>query len=351
MKGLSIFLLFASVWMTLSQSGKAQISPQEQPQKDRSIATSTEKTAQEVSEGDVVRVTTSLVKVPVAVRDRAGLYISDLEKEDFHVYESDGEKRIANFGGVEEPISIVLLIDVSCSIKKPQDTITAALAFVDSLRPADSLLPIAFGKQIYALLTESTRDHVLLRARILELPDGTKVPCDRGGTRLGDAVEFVIHHVLKNGKGRGAVLLLTDGRDSNMSKPGWMYRTLRDVSELGVPFYSIRLWGDDHWPFTGFPGDPPAGRAKLWFSAKDYIGYIDQLARLSGGRSYPSATGETLKKYFYEIGEELRHQYVLAYYAQPSKDKRERRKIKVRVDRPNVSIRARESYIYFPGQK
>lgn len=305
----------------------------------------------ETTQDDVVKVTTSLIKVPVAVRDREGRYVIDLKREDFKVYENGAEQQIAHFGGVEEPISIVLLMDISCSIKEPRDTITAALTFIDSLRTHDSVLPIAFGKQIYALLTESTRDHALLRARILELPDGKQTPCDRGGTRLGDAVEFVIGHILENGTGRKAVIMLTDGRDSNISKPGWMFRTLRDASELGIPFYSIRLWGDDRWPFSGFPNTPPAERAKLWFDAKDFVGYIDELARLSGGRSYPAATGETLKRYFSEIGEELRHQYMLAYYARPAKEKQERRKIKVRVNRQNVSVRARDSYIYIPSER
>lgn len=244
------------------------------------------------------------------------------------------------------------MIDVSCSIAKPEDTKAAALAFIDQLRPTDSVLPIAFGQNIYALLTESKRDHALLRERILALPDGKLTPCDNG-TRLGDAVEFVIHHVLKNGMGRRAVVLLTDGKDSKLSKPGWMVRTLREVSELGVPFYSIRLaertrpWNQP--PFTGFPNDPLAQRAKYGFRRSDYIRYIDDLASMSGGRSYPAATGDELKEYFAQIGEELRHQYTLAYYPQTPKNVEERRKIKVRVNRQKVSVRARDSYIYIPS--
>jgi Ca-activated chloride channel family protein len=291
----------------------------------------------------------------VIVRDRDGRYITDLEKEDFHVYEGDTEQRIAHFGGVEEPISVVLLIDVSCSIQKPEDTIKAALTFIDQLRPADSVLPIAFGRNIYALLTESTRDHALLRERILTLPDGKQTPCDNG-TRLFDAVDFVIHHILKNGTGRRAVILLTDGRDSQLSRVGSHPSTLRDVSELGVPFYSIRLSeklrpGKNKGPFMGFPNDPLAERAKHWFFWRDVIGYINDLADLSGGRSYPSAKGDDLKKYFDQIGEELRHQYMLSYYPDTSKDKRQRRKIKVRVKRQKVSVRARDSYIYVPSSK
>lgn len=315
----------------------------------KSAPTHSRAEAQEVSGDEVVKVTTSLVRVPVAVSDRNGGYVSDLRKEDFRLFEDGREQRVAHFGGVEEPITVALLIDVSCSINKPEDTMDAALTFVDQLRPADSVLPIAFGRNIYALLTESTRDHALLRARLRELPDKKQTPCDNG-TRLGDAVEFVVNHVLKNGTGRRAVILLTDGRDSNLSKPGWIPRTLQEVSELGVPFYSVRLVGNNRPLFAGWPGDPMAEQAKQRFRNLDILGYVDDLAELTGGRVFPAAQGEELKRHFEQIGEELRHQYMLAYYPDKSSDKQERRKIKVRVSRQKVSVRARASYLYVPPQ-
>lgn len=328
---------------------KAQTRPPADDHSKKTSAKSHKKDGQEVDENDVLSITTSLVRVPVSVRDRDGRYVIDLRQEDFKVYENGTEQRVAYFGGVEEPVSVVLLIDVSCSIVKPEDTIQAALAFIDQLRPADSVLPIAFGRNIYALLEESTRDHALLRERILGLPDGKNIPCD-GGTRLGDAVEFVINRVLKKGTGRRAVILLTDGRDSLLSKPGWGPRTFRAVSELGVPFYSIRLYGRISQLFKGWPGSGAEG-TKIMFESADIDGYIDDLARLSGGRSYPVATGGTLEEYFKQIGEELRYQYLLAYYPDTAKEKQERRKIKVRVSKQKVSIQARDSYLYAPPGK
>lgn len=312
--------------------------------------TSRQDEAQQVGDGEAVRVTSSLVNVPVSVRDRDGRYVADLRREDFHVYEDGVERQISHFAGVEEPVAVVLLLDVSCSIKSPRDTVAAALSFVEQMRPADSALPIAFGRNIYALLTASTSDRDLLRRRIQLLPDGKQTPCDNG-TRLGDAIEFVINHVLKKGAGRKAVILLTDGRDSKLSKPGWGPRTLRDVSELGVPFYSIRLDSYNGPLFTGFPNDPETSKMKDRWSARDINDYITDLAALSGGRYYPAARVEELKKDFAEIGEELRHQYVLAYQPGAHDAKGQRRKLRVRVSRQGVSVRARESYIYDPPSR
>jgi Ca-activated chloride channel family protein len=298
----------------------------------------------EVGENDVLRITTSLVRVPVSVRDRRGRYINDLRKEDFRIYEEGTERQVALFGGVEEPVSVVLLIDVSCSVLEPRDTIKAALAFIDQLRPDDSVLPIAFGQNIYALLTESTRDRTILRERILGLPDGKQTPCDRA-TRLGDAVEFVIDRVLSQGTGRRAVILLSDGGDSMISRQGWGTRTLRAVSELGVPFYSLRL--ETRWDQHCGGGVSKLQRPEDVVYA-DLGCYIDDLASLSGGRSFPARSGEDLKRFFVQVGEELRHQYMLAYYPDSSKEKSGQHKIKVRVDKKDLRVWARPSYTYVP---
>ncbi len=315
--------------------------------------------AQEVGDGDVVRVSTSLVKVPVTVRDREGNYVGGLRREDFSLFDEGAEQQIAHFAGVEAPVNVVLLIDVSCSIVKPADTVGAALAFVEQMRPGDAALPIAFGQNIYALLTESTRDKELLRQRLRELPDKKNIPCD-GGTRLGDAVEFVVHLILAHGKGRRAVILFSDGRDSKISKQGWGPRSLHAVSEAGVPFYSLRLRSSKEPLFSSFPGDSFEATAPRAAANAALEGYMDELAIISGGRWFPEATGETLKKNIEGIGEELRHQYLLEYYPPQKEDpakgqsagaKPERRKIKVRLVRKGLAVRARDSYIYDPSAR
>lgn len=345
-------LLFLAVFASSAQLLQAQTPSRSENQQKAESSASSKETSQEVDENGVVSVTTNLVRVPVSVRDRDGRYVVDLKKEDFRIYEDGVEQQVAHFGDVDEPVAIVLLIDISCSIEKPEDTKQAALDFIDQLRPTDSVLPIAFGRNMYVLSKESTRDHALLRERIQELPDGKKIPCDNV-TRLYEAVDFTIHRVLNKGRGRRAVILLTDGKDSNISPPGTFVRTLRDASELGVPFYSIRLVsrGPSKAKFTGFPNTDPAESARLRFFWKDIYDYIVDLAGQSGGRSFPYSKGEELKSDFKQIGDELRHQYMLAYYPNRPRGAAKRYKIKVKVNRPHLNVRSRDSYIYIPSGK
>ena len=95
---------------------------------------------EEVDEGDVIRVTTTLVTLPVSVTDRDGRYIPNLRKEDFRLWEDGVEQQVAFFASVDKPFSVVLMIDTSGSTRFRIDEIQdAAITFVNKLRPDDQV--------------------------------------------------------------------------------------------------------------------------------------------------------------------------------------------------------------------
>jgi VWFA-related protein len=73
--------------------------------------------------------------------------------------------------------------------------------------------------------------------------------------------------------------------------------------------------------------------------------FLHQLAAKTGGRIYEANERTQLNDAFSKIAEELRHQYSLGYYPQTTLQSGERREIKVRVDRADVAVRARDSYV------
>jgi VWFA-related protein len=73
--------------------------------------------------------------------------------------------------------------------------------------------------------------------------------------------------------------------------------------------------------------------------------YLRQLATKTGGRLYEANDRTQLSDAFSKIAEELGHQYSLGYYPQSTLQSGERREIRVRVDRPHVAVRARDSYV------
>jgi Ca-activated chloride channel family protein len=89
----------------------------------------------ETLEGDVLRVNTTLVTVPVSVKDRDGKYIPDLRREDFRIFEEGVEQRVAYFATVDQPFTVALVMDTSRSTNfKLEDIQDAAIAFINQLK-------------------------------------------------------------------------------------------------------------------------------------------------------------------------------------------------------------------------
>jgi len=322
---------------------------------------------EEVSEGDVVRVETNLVTVPVSVLDRHGRFIPDLSREDFTVFENGVEQSIAYFEPADKPFTVALLLDTSPSTHFHLWEIKeAAIAFAKQLRPQDRVLIVSFNDQVL-LLTEVTNDPNIINSVIIQnATTGT-------ATRLYDAVQLVINERLNKIKGRKAIVLFTDGVDT-ASYMATYESTIRGVDELDALIYPIQYDTTDYlramqgggsvtvvtsksnWPFPGrsssqttYPTSTNGGVPLPGATQADYDRanqYLGELAEKTAGRLYKANTTAELAEAFARIAEELRRQYTLGYYPQAAgAESGERHQIKVRVKRPNLAVRARDSYL------
>src|SRR6266446_10157748 len=93
---------------------------------------------EEVDAGDVIRVNTTLVTIPVSVMDRDGRYIPNLSKQDFRLWEDGVEQDVAFFAAFEKPFSVASVLDTSGSTRfRLEDMQEAAITFVNQLRSDD----------------------------------------------------------------------------------------------------------------------------------------------------------------------------------------------------------------------
>src|SRR5262249_36255431 len=192
-------------------------------------------------------------------------------------------------------------------------------------------------------------------------------------------------------EGRKAIVLFTDGVDTT-SRQGTFESTVRDAEELDALIYPVEydtfgdmgiLGGGTGWPggssgsaiidiLTGILGYPPAGggnngnypngrrggrrgggggwpgtgTSRAGYELGDQ--YLHELARVSGARLY-KADQQDMGLAFRSVAEELRRQYSLGYYPKNTPRPSERRNLKVRVDRPDLVVRTRDSYVFQPG--
>lgn len=320
--------------------------------------TSLDTTNEEVDAGDVVRIDTNLVTVPVSVLDRQGRLIGDLRREQFKVFDNDVEQQIVHFEPTEKPFTVALMLDTSGStVFHLSEIKEAAIAFAKQLRPQDRVLVVTFDRLVI-VLTEATGDLKV----ITEVIDRNAVT--GFSTRLYDAVDLVITKRLNKIPGRKAIVLFTDGVDT-ASYNATYKTTLREVDEQEILIYPIQYDTSDFIPVNQTeitiaarrtPGDlsttiesGPTSLLKMPGTfTPDYKlagQYLQQLAEKTGARLYQANDPKQLSQAFTKIAEELRSQYSLGYYPQTALKSGERRLIKVRVDQSNVAVRARESYM------
>jgi VWFA-related protein len=315
-------------------------------------------------EGDVLKVSTALVTVPVSVMDPNGKYIPDLSRDDFKIFEEGIEQRIAYFATIDQPFTVVLLIDTSGSTDYRLEEIQeAAIAFVNQLKAEDRVMVISFDERIDVLIEPTSDRNELIRA-IRRTRAG-------GGTRLYDAVDQVLKRHLKQISGRKAMVLFTDGVDTT-SRQASYDSTLRAAEEMDALIYPVAYdtkssgslggVGQQRLPLPGgrggvilgipFPRSPvPGGGGGTGTSAADYQRarmYLFELARRTGGRLYNGGSMLGITQAFTQVAEELRRQYSLGYYPKRTGQAGQRRQLKVRVLQPNLVVAARDSYIVSP---
>lgn len=290
---------------------------------------------------EVQKVDTDLVTIPVSVFDRNGLYIPNLRQNDFKVFEDGKEQTITYFGSSDAPFTVVLLIDTSPStayrIEEIQD---AAIAFVNLLQPQDQVIVVEFDGNVH-VLSEATNDRARLTKAIKKADFGYY-------TSLYDSVDFTLRKRLNAIQGRKAIVLFTDGVDTSSSKSSYdSTLNLAEESEsLIFPIY-YNTFNDNRQPvYSPWPDQQiiltPSNALEYAVGKK----YLEELAAYTGGRVFrPEATPGGLTAAFEGIAEELRRQYNIGYIPAEEGKHGDRKQIKVRVKRPNLVIRARDSYV------
>src|SRR5262249_4581778 len=145
--------------------------------------------------------------MPVSVLDKQGRFISGLNQRDFRIFENGVEQKVGYFQSVEQPFTVILMLDVSPSTQwQIEEVQNVESAFDDQLRPNDKVLVLSFDEKVH-VLSQITNDRYTLRNAIYKTKFGD-------GTSLYDAVNHVLEQELSQIQGRKAVVLFTDGVDT-----------------------------------------------------------------------------------------------------------------------------------------
>jgi Ca-activated chloride channel homolog len=256
-----------------------------------------QKKPEKINPSQVYTLSTSsnLVNVSVLVEDNNGDPIGQLQKGNFRVYDDGAQQAVSNFGAVQAPITICMLVEFSNEYwPLLYQALESSFAFLNFMRPNDWVAAVSFDLRPH-ILTDFTQNRMEVEGALRQL-----VFPGFSEDNLYDALSFVIDR-MKDIQGRKAILAIVSGFDT-MSKLNYD-QMLKIAKSSNTPIYPLSIL---EWLAVRMPN----GYNINYWQARNSLTYI---AKYSGGQAYfPRFEGE-LPGIYRQIAEQLRTQYSLGF--------------------------------------
>jgi Ca-activated chloride channel family protein len=281
-----------------------------------------------VRPGSYLRVNVDLVLVPVTVTDPLNRLVTGLEKEDFQLFENNGEQHIASFACEDAPVSIGIVFDLSGSMSsKLVRAREAILQFIKTANPQDEFFIIGFNDrpELIEDFTSSVED---MQAALANKRAGHR-------TALLDAIYYGVAKMSEAHHQRKAILVVSDGGDNRSRYTEGEVRA--KVREADVEIYSIGIFD----PYAATPEERTGPQL------------LQDISTSTGGRMFSVDDVDEMSDIAEKISTELRNQYVIGYKPKDLNRDGKWRKVKVKVNPPQglppLTVYARTGY-YAPLQ-
>jgi Ca-activated chloride channel homolog len=301
------------------------------------------------SQPSTFSVSVNLIKVPVSVFDQNEQMVTDLRRDDFHLWEDGVPQQIRSFGLDTNPVSVVLLLDASATEKENMKQLKeAAIDFADALSPEDRISVIVFDDDVRRVIdwTSNMRD---VRRALGKIKPGLR-------TALYDGMYLAAYEQLKGIEGRKAIILLTDCLD-NQSSIGF-----RDAERAVVASQaSLYVVSKTIMVREAARNDRRvimlSDIYRRMFGDSDYVDEffhkkeveMADLAEKTGGRCFFPADYDHVRGVYRQVATELKSKYFLTYVSNQTKEPNSYHTITLDYLPPSTKISYRKGYYYEPA--
>jgi VWFA-related protein len=298
--------------------------------------------AQDEPQDTVISVDVQLVNILATVRDKDGVLVSDLSRDDFELYEDGVLQEIKYFTREADlPLTIGLLVDTSVSQQNLiYEERTAGYRFFDKVLRIEKDLAFLMSFDIdVELLQDLTAAKPLLQDGLerLQVQGATGGVITPGtvpqngrpvGTAMFDGIYLAANEMLKGQVGRKALVLVTDGYDYGSKVD--LDEAVEAAQRADAIIFSVRYYDSRFYQGAAVIG---GGR-----------GDLRQLSRSTGGDTYEVTRKQSLDQIFDDINNVVRNQYAIGYT--PKRDLSETgfRKIELKLKNKRLEAQTREGY-------
>ena len=275
-------------------------------------------------ESTTFRANVNLVHIIATVRNKAGDLVGALIKDDFSITDNGVPQEVAVFSKqTDVPLSIAVMIDVSGSTAKDLKVETdSAARFLKVLLaegyPEDRVALYSFDDTVRMVYNYSHN--------FTALESALKKVWGSAGTSLYDAI-YLVSKDLEPRQGRKVMVIISDGGETTSRYNS--HQALEAVQLADTVIYPVIVM-----PITNNAGRNIGGENALKYMADG-----------TGGRTFTPSAGKQLDKAFDDIVNELRTEYLLAFYPRNVPLPKDRfHRLEVKVTRPELQVSARNGY-------
>ena len=169
------------------------------------------------------------MEVYATVTDYRGLYVDDLEADNFVVLDAGSPVKVAAFESRTAGVSVALLLDTTGSMKAALPALKSpALKLIGDLRTVDSVAVYSFNSKV-AELQPFTRNRDMAERAVLRTAAS-------GATGFYDALARVARD-LSGRAGKKAIVVFTDGVDNASALTA--DAAIRRAKSEGVAIYTV----------------------------------------------------------------------------------------------------------------
>ena len=259
-----------------------------------------------------LKVDVSMVLVEATVRDDKGRIISDLKREDFHLFEDGVEQQITSFSRDELPLAMALVVDGSSSIAFMLPELHhAAYDTLSQLKPEDQVALYAFATHPERIVDLTTDRKVVA--------DGIMGIGSKGGTDIADALYASIEYLGQEARDRRhAVIMFSDNQPTAKGEFN-VNDVIRLALETQTIVYSVRVGREPLRGALDEPGFIPGAR------------WVNKIMSESGGEIIDMAAVGSAQKAMATVLARLKQRYTLGYQSSNTRRDRAFRQIDVRL--------------------
>jgi Ca-activated chloride channel family protein len=315
---------------------------------------------QQPSQAPVIRPNaSSLVIVPVTVKDSRGQLLGGLTRDDFRIFEDNVERKIVGFSADPVPISAVVLIDNDLGDKQAKQVQNSLATVAAAFGPLDEVAVVTYD-QYPTTVSNFTKDNDALFTQLKRVELGSHdtfvypdpatsgpinpAPNDptsavrvkgppkyQSSSFLDDALYAAGQMLKDRGRDRRKIIfLVSDGSDAHDEKHPYDV-TLTSLLSSDVSVFSISV-----------THTVPIGKTLVQHGASE----LDKYSKVTGGDTFFAAKQEDLDRMYTNLTEEARNEYTLTFQPNTTDVTKDYHGIEVRVENHgnDLNVLSRDGY-------